>query len=111
MAFDMEGLMDFGSGAFQGGVAGAKASGGNPYATAAGALGLGALSYFGGAPQRRLEKKANALSIKGMEQDLEMGEFNLGESRRKKSYEVEQKRRQEDFGRLLKQYFQRKQGA
>ena len=82
MAFDMEGLLDFGSGAMEGGLAGAKASGGNPWVAAGGALGLGALSYFGGAPQRRMERKANAYSLKGMEQDLELGEFSLAAARR-----------------------------
>jgi hypothetical protein len=107
MAFDSEGLMDFGTGAFQGGAAAGKASGGNPYAIAGGALALGSLSYFGGAPGRRLEKKANKLSIKGMEQDLELGELSISEARRKKSIEMDAQKRKETFGRLLTQYFQR----
>lgn len=111
MAFDMDGLMDFGTGAFQGGVAGAKMSGGNPYATAAGALGMGALSFFGGAPQRRLEARNNALAFEGMEQDLELGEFKLGEARRQKAADLEARKRKETFGRLLSQYFARKQGG
>jgi hypothetical protein len=111
MAFDVEGLLDFGGGALEGGIGAAKMSGGNPFVTAAGALGLGAISYFGGAPQRRLERKANKLSLKGMEQDLELGEFNLAAARRADKAEREAKKRKEMFGRLMGQYFQRKAGG
>jgi hypothetical protein len=111
MAFDMEGLVDFGEGAMAGGYAGAKVSGGNPYVTAAGAVGLGTLSFFGGAPGRRLEKKANKLSLASMEQDLELGELNISEGRRKRAAEMNAAKRKEDFGRLLAQYFQSKRGV
>lgn len=107
MAFDMEGLLDFGSGAMEGGLAGAKMSGGNPFVTGASALGLGALSYFGGAPQRRMEKRANAMSLRGMEQDLELGELNIAATRRADRAEREAKKKKEMFGKLLGQYFQR----
>lgn len=110
MSFDSEGLMDFGTGAFQGGTAGAKASGGNPYATAGGALALGALSYFGGSSQRKLEKKSNSLALKGMEQDLELGDLTLSETRRKRAMDLEAQKKKQMFGEMLAQYFQ-KQGA
>ena len=66
MGFDAEGLMDFGTVGLKGGEAGYKASGGNPWVAGGSALALGALSYFGGASQRNLEKKSNALSDSGM---------------------------------------------
>ncbi|HLP29760.1 MAG TPA: hypothetical protein VK465_08705 [Fibrobacteria bacterium] len=111
MAFDSEGLMDFGGGAFAGGLAGAKASGGNPYAIAGGAIAMGAMSYFGGAPQRRLEKKVNKLQVRGMEQDLELGDFQLSEGRRQRARDLEAQARKETFGRLLGEYFARKRGV
>jgi hypothetical protein len=111
MALDMEGLLDFGAGAMEGGIAGAKVSGGNPFVTAGGALGLGALSYFGGAPQRRTERKANALSLRGMEQDLELGEMTISKARRQDKAERDAKKRKETFGRLLGEYFKRKRGG
>jgi hypothetical protein len=107
----MDGLLDFGEGFFSGGTAGAKMSGGNPYVTGAAAAGMGLISYFGGAPQRRLEKKANKLSLQGMEQDLELGQFNLSAARRADKEERERQKRKETFGRLLGEYFQRKQGV
>lgn len=107
----MEGLLDFGTGAMQGAATGGKLSGNNPWAIGAGGLALGALSYFGGASQRRMEKKANALSMRGMEQDLELGEFNLSAARRADKEERERKARQQTFGKLLGQYFARKQGV
>jgi hypothetical protein len=107
----MESLLDFGEGFFSGGTMGAKMSGGNPLVTGASALGMGALSYFGGAPQRRLEKKANSLTLAGMEQDLELGEMSVSKARRAEQAEREAKRRKETFGRLLGQYFQRKKGG
>lgn len=106
--FDAEGLMDFGTGAFNGGMAGAKASGGNPWVTGGSALALGALSYFGGAPQRRTEKKANALSLKSMEQDLQLGSLNISEARRQRVKNIETDRRKEMFGQMLAEYFQKK---
>lgn len=111
MAWDSEGLMDFGTGAFQGGMAAGMASGGNPVAMGAGAVGMGVLSYFGGAPQRRLEKKVNTLQLKGMEQDLELGEFKIGEAQRARAMDMDAKKRQEAVGRLLAKYFARKQGV
>jgi hypothetical protein len=110
MAFDSEGLLDFGSGLFQGGMAGAKASGGNPYAATGGALALGALSYFGGQSQRNLEKKANDLSLRSMEQDLELGDLNISETKRKKAMDLEAQKKKQMFGEMLAQYFQ-KQGV
>jgi hypothetical protein len=107
MSFDSEGLMDFGTGAMAGGTAGAKASGGNPYAAGAGALALGALSYFGGASQRKLEKKNNKLALAGMEQDLELGELNISETKRQRALDMEARKKKETFGKLLAQYFQR----
>ena len=104
----MEGLLDFGEGFISGGTAGAKMSGGNPYATGAAALGMGALSYFGGASNRRLEKQVNEKSLRQMDQDLELGEFSLGQARRADKDAREKKKRQETFGKLLAQYFQRK---
>lgn len=110
MAFDSEGLLDFGGGALSGGSAAAKASGGNPLATVGGALAMGAISYFGGAPQRRLEQKSNKLALRGMEQDLELGELNISEGRRKRAMDLEKQRKNQMFGQMLAQYFQ-KQGA
>lgn len=99
-----DGLMDFGTGAFSGASTGAKLSGGNPYAIAAGAAIGGGLSYFGGASQRRLEAKAN-------NQTLELGGLEVVDARRKSALEDQQRRRQEMFGKLLAQYFQNKRGA
>jgi hypothetical protein len=110
MGFDAEGLMDFGTGGLKGGEAGYKASGGNPWVAGGSALALGALSYFGGASQRNLEKKSNALSLRGMEQDLELGDLNLSEVRRKKAMDLEAQKKKQMFGEMLAQYFQ-KQGA
>jgi hypothetical protein len=107
----MEELIDFGQGFFSGGMAGAKMSGGNPLVTGASALGLGTISYFGGESQRRLEKKNNALQVRGMQQDLELGEMNLSAARRADKEERERKARQATFGKLLGQYFARKQGV
>jgi hypothetical protein len=107
----MESLLDFGEGFFSGASTGAKISGGNPLVTGASALGLGALSYVGGAPQRRLEGKANRLTLAGMEQDLELGEMNISKARRAEQAEREAKRRKETFGRLLGEYFKRKKGG
>ena len=107
----MDGLLDFGQGFFSGGLAGAKMSGGNPLATSLSALGMGAVSYFGGAKQRRLEGKVNRLQLQGMQQDLDLGEFNLAAARRQDRDEREAKKRKETFGRLLGEYFARKQGV
>lgn len=107
----MDGLMDFGEGFLSGGMAGAKMSGGNPVATGLGAVGMGALSYFGGASNRRLEKKVNQKSMLQMDQDLELGEFKLSEARMERQRQAEEKKKKETFGKLLAQYFQRKRGA
>jgi hypothetical protein len=108
--FDSEGLIDFSTGAFNGGVAGAKVSGGNPWVAGGSALALGALSYFGGTSQRSLEKESNALSLKLGEQDLQLGSLNISEARRKRVKNIESDRRKEAFGEMLAQYFQ-KQGV
>lgn len=107
----MEGLLDFGSGLFSGAKTGHDVGGGNPWVTGAGAVTLGALSYFGGASQRRMERKSNKLALAGMEQDLELGEMNLSASRRADKEERERKKRKETFGKLLGEYFARKRGV
>ncbi len=107
----MEDLLDFGQGFFSGGEAAHKMSGGNTIATGAGALGMGVLSYFGGASQRKLERKANKMTLAGMEQDLELGEMNLSATRRANSEAAEAKKRKETFGRLLGEYFAKKRRA
>lgn len=96
--------MDFGTGAFTGATTGAKVSGGNPAATIGGALAGGALSFFGGAGQRRLEARNNANA-------LALDEFDLGEKKRAKSLDIERQRRMQKFGELLTAYFQRQQGT
>jgi len=103
MAINSDGLADFGTGAFAGASTGAKISGGNPYATAAGGLFGGAISYFGGAGQRKIEGRVNA-------QALELGDLNVSESRRRDKAERERMQRKELFGQMLAQYFQQ-QGA
>jgi hypothetical protein len=107
----MDGLLDFGQGLFSGAKTGHDVGGGNPWVTGASALTMGALSYFGGASQRNMERKANKLAIAGMEQDLELGEFNLSGVRRADRDARERKKRQETFGRLLGEYFAKKQGV
>lgn len=99
-----DGLADFGTGAFEGGATGAKVSGGNPYAIAGGAIIGGSLSYFGGASQRRTEAKNNR-------QALELGGLEVVDARRKSALEEQRRRRQEMFGQLLAQFFQKQQGA
>lgn len=107
----MEGLIDFGEGLFSGGTAGYKMSGGNPAVTAASALGMGAMSYFGGARQRRTEAKNNRLALAGMEQDLELGEMDIAAARRKDKAERDRQARMKLVGQMLGEYFQRKRGA
>jgi hypothetical protein len=85
--------------------------GGNPWVTGGSALAMGTLSYFGGASQRRLEEKANKLSLVGMQQDLDLGEMEISKARRADKAEREAKKRKETFGRLLGEYFRRKQGV
>lgn len=97
MAFDSEGLLDFGTGAMSGGSAAAKMSGGNPYVTAAGALGMGALSFFGGGSQRRMERRLN-------NQQLELGELEIATIKRNQRLEEERRRRKELFGQLFSAY-------
>lgn len=108
MAFDMEGLADFGTGAFSGGTVGAKVSGGNPYATAGGAVLGGALSFFGGADQRKTEKAFNKKSLAQMDQDLELGDLNIAETRRKRAEEIARKEQMKRFGQMLGDYFKKK---
>jgi hypothetical protein len=68
------------------------------------------LSYFGGAGQRRTEKKANDLSLRSMEQDLELGDLKISETKRSKAKDLEAQKKKQMFGEMLAQYFQ-KQGA
>jgi phage tail tape-measure protein len=103
-----DGLGDFGAGALQGGVTGATVgSAAGPYGAAigagVGALAGGTLSYFGSKNDHKLAAKANA-------QSFELGRLEIAEARKKSAQEADRKRRQELFGQMLAQYFQ-KQGA
>jgi phage tail tape-measure protein len=103
-----DGLSDFGQGAFAGAGTGATiGSAAGPYGTAigagVGAIAGGTLSYFGGKSQRSLERKANS-------QSLTLGNLEITEARKKAALEADRRRRQELFGQMLAQYFQ-KQGA
>lgn len=100
-----DGLMDFATGALSGASTGAKVAG-TPGAIIGG-LGLGALSYFGGAGQRRMEDKNNRLSLEGMEQDNTLGKLSIIDARRKVKASQEQEKRKELFSTMLAQYFQR----
>lgn len=102
-----DGLLDFGTGLFSGGLVGAKVSGGNPIATVAGGLGLGAISYFGGAADRRTERSYNKKTLAQMDQDMQFGELKISEARRAKAQDIERQKRKEMFGQMLAQYFQR----
>ena len=61
------------------------------------------MSYFGGAGNRRLEKKTNALSLRTLEQDAELGDMQVTATRRQLADDKERRRRQEIFGQLLAQ--------
>lgn len=100
-----DGLLDFGTGLFSGAMAGSKVAG-VPGAIVGG-LGLGALSYFGGAKDRRNEDKNNRLSFESMEQQNTLGRLSIAEARRKDKAERESQKRKEVFGTMLAQYFQR----
>jgi hypothetical protein len=90
---------------------GAQVSGGNPYAIAGGALAMGTVSYFGGASQRKLEKKANDLSLQSMEQDLTLGDLNISETRRNRAKSLDADKKKQMFGQMLAEYFQKKGAA
>ena len=57
------GLMDFGEGAFSGGLAGAQMGGENPYAIVGGDLLGGNRSFFGGKDERDLQNRMNKLAF------------------------------------------------
>ena len=103
-----DGLMDFGTGLFSGASTGAKIAG-TPGAIVGG-LGLGALSYFGGAKDRRNEDKNNRLAFESMEQDNTLGRLSIVDARQKVKAGREQAKRKELFGTMLAQYFQRQGG-
>lgn len=107
----MEGLLDFGTGAIQGGLAGAKVSGGNPYAAGAGALALGTLSLFGGAGNRRLERESNRLSLAQGKQNLRLGELSVAQAEREDRARRDAEKKRKQFGQMLGAWFANRQKA
>lgn len=103
-----DGLADFGTGAFQGGATGAAiGSYAGPYGTAigagVGALAGGALSYFGGAQDRRDRARNN-------KNEFALQDLQISEAKRARELELQRQRRMKQFGQLLGQYFQKQGG-
>jgi hypothetical protein len=104
----MSGLLDFGTGVLAGSESGYKTSGGNPYVTAGMGLFGGAVSLFGGAEQRGLEREINQLSMAQGKQQLRLNEFSLAQARREERKMRQAEERRKQFGTMLSAYFQSK---
>lgn len=107
----MEGLLDFGTGALSGAETGYKVSKGNPYVTAAAAGGMGLISLFGGASQRRQEREMNRLAMASGKQQLKLNEFSISQAMREDRSAREKEAKRKMFGQMLGQWFASRKGA
>lgn len=109
----MSGLLDFGTGALTGADTGYKVSGGNPLVTGAAAAGMGLISLFGGASDRRMEREANRLGLTQGRQTIRLNDMAIRQAAREDKMAREKEKKRQMFGQMLGQWFasRRTQGA
>lgn len=95
-------LMDFGQGAASGATAGSYFG---PWGAAIGGVAGGAISLFGGAEQRGLERKNNQMYFQQQAQGMQLNRLQLSQAMRENRAAKESERKKKVFNQMLGQWF------